>query len=396
MRIESTKAAGLRFYRPELDIVRFLAFLLVFVSHLLPPVGDPRIAHLLKGATPAFNIVEGTFHYGLSLFFTLSAFLIFELLIRERDAAGTVEVKQFYIRRILRIWPLYYLALALGVAFAFGPWGHPSDIATIGWFAVFMGAWQSGIHGFVLNPVAPLWSISVEEQFYLGAPWVAKYLNSKALYGFCAALLLLSNLCLFHLGKVSAPDYRIWADSLVQFECFAAGILLCIVLRRRVPALAGWQRLLLIGSGCVCWLCASSLMLARFSAPDSTTSWPIMCAYALSALGCVLIIAAFLGMNPKHLPAWAIYFGRISFGLYVYHEFAIFVCSSYLGRHVAFASPVFFLKAVVATGLTFFAAALSYRYFETPFLRRKKRHSLIESQPVTVAIFEERNDDTRD
>jgi peptidoglycan/LPS O-acetylase OafA/YrhL len=381
--MEATKTSGgTRFYRPELDVVRFLAFLLVFIHHVLPPLYDPRITHLLKGFAPTFFILHDVFRYGLSLFFTLSAYLICELLIRERDTAGSVEVKQFYIRRILRIWPLYYFGLALGVAASFGPDGHASDVARIGWFAIFLGAWNTAFHGYVTNPVRPLWSISVEEQFYVFAPWVVKYFNRKALYGFCAALLLLSNACLFYLGKASASDPRIWTDSLVQFECFAAGILLCIVLQHRLPAFAAWHRLLLVVGCCSCWLCASYLTLAHFSALDSTSSWQVMCAYALIALGSAFIIAAFLGIHSKHVPAWAVYLGRISFGLYVYHEFAIYVSATLLGHYVSFSSPIYYLKAVLAVGLTFFAAALSYRYLETPFLKMKKRHSVVESQPL--------------
>jgi peptidoglycan/LPS O-acetylase OafA/YrhL len=381
--MEGTKASGgARFYRPELDVVRFLAFLLVFIHHVLPPTYDPRLTHLLKGFAPAFFILEDTFRYGLSLFFTLSAFLICELLIRERDIAGSVDVKQFYIRRILRIWPLYYFGLALGVAAAFGPEGHLSDIARVGWFAVFLGAWNSAFHGFLTNPAGPLWSISVEEQFYVLAPWVVKYFNRKALYGFCAALLILSNSCVFYLGKTSAGDDRIWADSFVQFECFAAGILLCLVLQHRLPALAAWHRLLLVLGCGLSWLCASYLIAGHFSSLDSKSSWQIMCAYALIALGSVFIIAAFLGIDSKHLSAWAVYLGRISFGLYVYHAFAIYVTSVFLGRKVSFSNPIYYLKAVLAVGLTFLAAALSYRYLETPFLKMKKRHAIVESQPI--------------
>jgi peptidoglycan/LPS O-acetylase OafA/YrhL len=72
------------YYRPELDVVRFLAFLLVFVHHTLPSGKDPRIIHLLKGFAPALDSITDACGYGLSLFFTLSAFLICELLLRER------------------------------------------------------------------------------------------------------------------------------------------------------------------------------------------------------------------------------------------------------------------------------------------------------------------------
>jgi peptidoglycan/LPS O-acetylase OafA/YrhL len=371
-----------RFYRPELDVVRFLAFLLVFLHHTLPTPGDSRSNHLLMGFAPALSVFSIACKFGLSLFFTLSAFLICELLIREREANGTIGVKQFYIRRILRIWPLYYLALALGVVIAFLPRGNSAEVARLGWFGIFMGAWDSAFYGPVSNPVSPLWSISVEEQFYLFAPWAVKCLNRKLLYGFCVALIILANICLYRLGNASASTSRIWNDSFVQFECFAAGILLCLFLRGWLPEFAVWLRMLVVAGSFSCWLCAAYLETIRYNAFAHTASLPIICTYALTALGSGLFIVAFLGVNPRLLPAWAIYLGRISFGLYVYHEFAIYLSYSIFGHHVSFSSPAYYLKAVLAIGLTFSMAALSYRYFETPFLKMKKRHAVIESQPI--------------
>src|ERR1035438_8186009 len=98
-------APSSRFYRPELDVVRFIAFLLVFFHHTLLRADDIRIDHLLGGLVPAYVAISWAGGFGLSLFFTLSAFLICELDLKERQTAGTVSVKRFYIRRILRIWP---------------------------------------------------------------------------------------------------------------------------------------------------------------------------------------------------------------------------------------------------------------------------------------------------
>jgi peptidoglycan/LPS O-acetylase OafA/YrhL len=95
------------------------------------------------------------------------------------------------------------------------------------------------------------------------------------------------------------------------------------------------------------------------------------------------MLIAFLGVSRRMLPGWAIYLGRISYGLYVYHLFAAYLTSKLMIGHLAsYKSPIYLLKGVLALGLTVVLAALSYRYFETPFLKMKKRHSVIESQPV--------------
>jgi peptidoglycan/LPS O-acetylase OafA/YrhL len=392
--MEAIKVSGGRFYRPELDVLRFVAFLLVFLHHTLPNGGDVRINRILGGFASALYAFTLACGFGLSLFFTLSAFLICELLLRERETWGTIGIKQFYIRRILRIWPLYYFGLALGLIFALLPGGQPSDIASIGWFAIFMGAWLSAMHGWVSNPIGPMWSISVEEQFYLFAPWILKYFTRKSLYAFCALIILAASGWLYYLGKVSARDYSLWGNSVVQFECFAAGILLCLILRGQVPRFSMWHRIMFLLGCSFCWFYASYGLNARMLNMINPGSWPLIGGYALASLGSVFLLVAILGVEPRLLPAWVIYLGRISFGLYVYHKFAMdiigeFDIVNFLHNSISNYPLRVFLDAGSTIGLplvlTFLMAALSYRFIETPFLKMKKRHSVIDSQPIVGA-----------
>jgi len=110
-RVESgSKNPHQRFYRPELDVLRFGAFFLVLVSHTLPsPDGPGFKLHILRA-------IRYTGSLGVPIFFLLSAYLITELLLREREFTGTVHIRAFYLRRILRIWPIYFLVL-LGTYF---------------------------------------------------------------------------------------------------------------------------------------------------------------------------------------------------------------------------------------------------------------------------------------
>jgi peptidoglycan/LPS O-acetylase OafA/YrhL len=383
-----------RYYRPELDVLRFVAFLLVFLSHTLPSASDPRVQHLLHGFAPAVDTLTDGCGFGLSLFFVLSAFLICELLVRERESTGTAAVRQFYIRRILRIWPLYYLALALGTIVEIRTGSQPGGMVGIGWFAIFMGAWYINIHGWISNPVVPLWSVSVEEQFYLFAPWIVKYFSRKSLYGFCTALALVSNSWLYCLGKTAIKDYRVWTNSFVQFECFAAGILICLFLRGRLPRMATWQRVSLVAFSLCCLFVTCYELHPRFgfSGTRNPGSWPLMWGYALTSLSCSLLLVAFLGVDAQLFPKWAIYLGRISYGLYVFHGFAIhatdYFVIGYFAAHKSplirlLQGPIYILNIGLTFGLTILMAALSYRFFETPFLKMKKRHAVIESQPIT-------------
>lgn len=99
------------FYRPELDSLRFFAFLMVFLSH-----SDRFVpaSYFSTRIWRAINAILTTGSWGVDLFFVLSAYLITELLRREKEATGKVHIGSFYARRILRIWPLYFLVIGLG------------------------------------------------------------------------------------------------------------------------------------------------------------------------------------------------------------------------------------------------------------------------------------------
>ena len=103
-----------RFYQPELDGLRFYAFLGVFAFHTLP--SQPAFYRQLHFPAPAlWGAAASSGAAGVDLFFALSAFLITSLLMRERQQTGGISLRLFYIRRILRIWPLYFAVVGLGI-----------------------------------------------------------------------------------------------------------------------------------------------------------------------------------------------------------------------------------------------------------------------------------------
>ena len=246
-----------------------------------------------------------------------------------------------------------------------------------------MGALQCAAHGGLDNPMAVLWSISVEEQFYLFAPWILKYLNRRALYGVCAVLILASNVRLYCLSAKGVNGGRTWVDPLVQFQCFAGGMLLCLILRGRLPSIAISKRLSLLVMSGICLFFANSGPNNRLAVPyNNSRTGLILSGYALATLGSVLALLAFLGLDEKLIPRWTIYLGRISFGLYVFHRFAhslVFGVFPYAFLHHL---PMFLGRIFASFALTVLMAALSFRYFELKFLKMKVRRSVILSRPV--------------
>jgi peptidoglycan/LPS O-acetylase OafA/YrhL len=371
-----------RYYRPELDVVRFLAFLLVFAHHSLPLAAVPGTAGLRPSiAQFLFNAVWSA-GFGLTLFFTLSAFLISELLLRERQATGQIHARPFYIRRILRIWPLYFAGLAIGLCFVAFPVPQRGGLEWTAWAIFLLGNWASMLVIVGHNPMSVLWSISVEEQFYLFIPWVIKYCSRRLLAAFCVALVLIANAWLFFLGRTTIHDDLVWYNSFVQFQSFAAGMLLCLVLGGESPRLSIPMRLLTLAAGALCWYTAIAVFHVRCAGDAIVGSFHLIAGYALVAVGCCLVLAAFLGVSRALLPGWAIYLGRISYGLYVFHMLAYDITIRIFPHHVAVGSSIMLFKGATALGLTILLASLSYRFFETPFLRWKKRFEIVQSRPV--------------
>ncbi len=379
-----------RYYRPGLDVVRLIAFLMVFLDHSLPAPDSRFVKYLGTDVTTLYNVTDQCWFFGLSLFFTLSAFLIFELLQRERHLTGSVGVKQFYFRRILRIWPLYYLALLLGVwwAFRFGNGAH--DLPLLGCFALFLGSWYVTTHDFIVNGANPLWSISVEEQFYLFAPWLAKYCSRRLLFGLCALVVVVANWTLYLVAREPDTGLNTWTNSLVQFECFAAGMFLSLFLNGRIPKIRAGLRVLALVGAAIFWLVAGSLFNAFYDPRTHSGSWQLMIAYGLAAAGSSLTVWAMLDFQVGQYSLWAVHLGRISYGLYVFHDFSISLFGmipmgkmgmNALHSHVLRAALTLAVRVAAPLLATYVLAELSYRFFERPFLRMKERHTVIVSQP---------------
>jgi len=341
------------FYRPQLDVVRFFAFLAVFIHHAIPRTGS-------GSASETFADAMG---FGLCLFFVLSAYLITLLLTREHDATGSINMGAFYVRRILRIWPLYLLGLSIGVARAFH---HGVLHEQRAWFiAALLFAGNVVFPGTIL--MSHLWSISIEEQFYLFFPTSCRFFGRGGMLAIACVLIVLANLTLIHLAQIHAdPDVSIWFNSFVQFEMFATGILLALA-DQVLPRWSMPVSLLLVLAAIGGWLLSAGHFHLKTMGSKAHSAVSLCAGYALVAVACGLLIIAF-----QQLPAPRpfIYSGRISYGLYVFHLPVLAAVTSHVRGAAGTALTLL---------LTYGVAAISYRYFETPFLRLKRRFERIKT-----------------
>jgi len=360
-----------QYYRPELDILRFFAFLAVFLHHGIYQL------------SPTFSKLGA---YGLSLFFLLSAFLITELLQREKQATGRISIREFYVRRTLRIWPLYFgfLAFAVGLAVVF-----PSHRAAWGFllsFAFMIGNVYIGRHGFPNSPAGFLWSISVEEQFYLFWPLLSHRCGRRTLSLIALCTFPLAGLTIVVLtANHATANIGIWTNSLVEFQFFAFGILLSLGLNGSIPDFSARSRVALLATGIALWLVAARA--TGVSNVGTTAALGPLIGYYVIGFGCVAFFLGAYGMERRWLPAPILYLGKISYGLYVFHQFSLELAGWILNRNTATASETH--HTVYGIGhvflgflLTVVAATISYRYFETPFLKLKEKFTIIHARSV--------------
>lgn len=374
---------GKTVYYPELDGLRFLAFLLVYIHHApqLPTFG------LLKPFESFFSILHEYGWIGVDLFLCLSAFLFTKLLFTEHAIQGEINVKNFYIRRLLRIWPLYYVFITLMIVMTVSSQGWNGTVAlrSLG-LATFTDNIMAAFLGYnMIFKSAHLWTISYEEQFYAVIPWLLRRLFGMSreeklkivlaiFFGFTAirAFMIYQN--------VDHP--AIWVLPITHFEAILGGIVIGLGwldhLRERISS----QVLMAIGIIFLILVC---------NLPNlKIIGWNLMLSYPLVGAGVALIVSAILQEKQSFLKnifrnKGVAYLGKISYGLYVYHllaiQYGILIASRfkiYPSRAVVFPLVVF----IVGFGLTVVFSSASYRFLERPFLRLKGKFTTIQSRPI--------------
>jgi peptidoglycan/LPS O-acetylase OafA/YrhL len=380
-------AGAARFYLPELDLIRFLACTAIFLQHAFqrtPAHEFPEFHPDLIGRIVA--ILGWSGGYSVDLFFMLSAFLITQLLMREQDATGRLDLRRFYMRRILRVWPLYFGFLAIMVVA--GIWSKTFRIPPrfLILTALLSANIANGLWGWTPTfAISHLWTISVEEHFYLFWPLIVRRCRARGLVKVALAMLAISFTARTICWMVNAPGSVVWTNTLTRLDPLAVGIILAVWMRKNPFRPRAGLRLPLLLLGLATMLTVSA-WCDPFWSPNSTLT--IFFGYPAIALGCVPIILAFSGLplNQDHLlPRAGIYLGRISYGLYIWQMTGLELAIQALNRPLPFAPDWVYssrFTTMLAFGLTIAMAATSYHLLERPFLRLKTRFAVIPSRPA--------------
>ncbi len=374
----ATAQSQRRFYQPELDGLRFYAFLAVFVCHTLP-VEDKFYSALGVPLRWLWVPLVRSGSTGVDLFFVLSAFLITSLLLRERQQTGGISLRLFYIRRILRIWPLYFFVVILGILFAHTMphfWYYTQSLSwyQVAGYLLFLSNWVYAIFGAPQSICAPLWTVSIEEQFYLIWPVVARMLTRRGMMiaGIVTFLLATASPIAIVLSGLRG-DFS-YFGSTSRCDSLALGIILALSVDR-LPRLTRSLRLLLVTVGLI-GLPFSSWLTSQLYLPIVRLALGRL----IISLSSAAILYGCMYSNNKLLTSgWIVRLGKISYGLYALHFTGLLIVLSLLRPGHGFNLLVGKALGLV---MTVFLAFVSYRWVESPFLRLKSRYATVPSRPV--------------
>lgn len=370
-------------YFPGLNGLRFLAALLVIIGHI----------EMFKGRWSYPNIWRQPLVFtfgdlGVDFFFVLSGFLITYLLFVEKETTRTVAVGAFLLRRVFRIWPLYFLIVILAffvlpqLSFFEMPY-FSRMLEENFWSKLLLFVFILPNVALAFFPTVPYagmsWSIGVEEQFYILWPLLIKYTRKPlrtilmVIGGFIGLKVAMVGLLIIFPGDEALLK---WKELIVmtRIECMAIGAIGAYLLYFRQEK---WLRV--IYHRTVQWGALMSLIPLVYLIPEALSDGNHIIFSAI-----FLIIVMNVASNPHSilkLETPLLHFlGKISFGLYMYHMILIVVAINWLKPMYEWNTQ---LWNVCLYGLsicfTIVIAALSYEYVEKPFIKLKRRYTRVVS-----------------
>ena len=359
-------------YLPGLNGIRAIAACGVMLSHINLAINSFGISNFsLFGFNDLHQPNGWNFgEQGVTIFFVLSGFLITYLLLFEYKKVGTIDKKKFYIRRILRIWPLYYVYLAISILVFYFFTSIIPDNNILG-FYVFLLANVP----FLLLKTLPLcdhlWSIAVEEQFYLLWPHLFKYIHkSQKTLIIVIGIFIATRIALWTLYPFQFFTILFTVN---RFDCMLFGALIAINVfnKTKIATILNYKL-----TQAFAWIVVI-IHLLNFEIVNSVISLEFI------TLATGIIIIGQINIKNRLINLENIvcnFLGKYSFGIYIYHPLLIY----FLSQTTLFdrihdeqlrALSIFFLIIVC----TIATAVCSYELFEERFINLKHKFSVINS-----------------
>lgn len=356
-------------YFPGLNGIRAIAALAVVITHItiaLDDFGlDPYIFGSFQDGKPKGYILGG---YGVSIFFVLSGFLITYLLLCEKDI-HPINIKKFYLRRILRIWPLYYLYLFVSVVVIL-IYGFDFNIQSLILY-VFYAANVPFIFGVGLPFIGHYWSLGVEEQFYLFWPWIIKKAESLILLITFMIIILIGVKLTLHLFKPNTLLESI--IHVTRFHCMMIGALGAILLKKdNVLFLKSVDNKI---TQLFCWFILFLVAINKFHFISVLDNEIISVVALCLIIGQIRQRNRIISLENNLFD----FLGKISYGIYVIHPLLIYFFSKLLKEVDVNINWKYFLVYFIIISTTIFVSFISFEYFEKFFLRLKQNFVVVKS-----------------
>lgn len=350
-----------------LNGLRAIAALTVLISHVFNSTFG-------NWGVPSINLP--IFSSGVTLFFVISGFLITYLLLLENQKTQTISIKKFYIRRILRIWPIYYLFIIISIVMLLILNRSEEILNSKLFFYVFFTANIPFLSATGIWIIVHYWSIGVEEQFYLFWPLVVRFFKNNLLY---YALLILVLWLVLKYGSWfiftnKSLIYKFF--NVTSFHYMMLGAIAAILyFRKNVTFNKITQNIFL----------QYAAWIFTFTAGFFINHIPAVFREEIIAIVSVFLIMGQVDRKTKYFDLENSMFdfvGKISYGIYIIHPLVIFVLSSFW-RNININLPVIFNYLIIYLSvilITIGLAWLSYNYFEKPFLNLKSKFAIINSK----------------
>ena len=387
-------AAGLRPYLASLEGIRAYAFLMVFAVHFSGfewnLTGRPLTLY------PWLIFLQLSF-VAVPIFFALSGYLITGILFDSQHRGGYFRV--FYLRRAFRIFPLYYAILLLDVFVALRM--HYNLRPTQLLYFVYLHNWSSDPTSIIWGKyvhVSHLWSMAVEEQFYLIWPIVVLVLRERRkLLEFCYIAVGITFVCRFFFPLLHMNAFEAYQSSFFRSDTIMLGCILALHERGPMRNLARLTKpawvVVLVGTFTIT---VRAIVVGQATPYDRFGFAVIMPLLALIAAGLV-VLAIQPGNAISHAceRPWAVAMGKLSYSLYLLHELLVPIWNikviPMLSAHVG---PVLGRSSgmALALALLYVASRLTFRLFEAPGMRMKTRfqytEGLLQGPQVNSAVAE--------
>ena len=307
----------------------------------------------------------------LTFFFCLTGFLISYILFSEK-AFKSVNIRKFYLRRILRIWPLYYvyLLIVFGVLYA---WGIEYQAKAVPFYIFFAGNFPFLFH-FSIPLLGHYWTLGVEEQFYIFWPWLVKF--TKRIIPLIIILIVFQVLWKLYFHYI---DRHVLVKNLIsinRFDCILIGALgakLFFDQNKYFLALVDnkWVQLL-------AWITLIACLVFRFAWILDSEIYA--CIAIILMMGQIREKHPIINIEKKPL----VFLGKISFSLYIFHPLLVFFAEHIFSQMPAGGIGKVFWIFVAITLPSLLLAWLSYRFIEFPFIQRKKKFMVVKSSATPV------------